>query len=158
MKNPKHLYTYGDTLTLFAQMTDDFMEETGVPTQQQINDWNWLINADIDVRDFMMVIVKEFGMESSISYVEYLLSHTPQEDSVPLKVILAMFNFENGSKEKAVEILNSAMEINPRYPLLIVITNNLELNWTPEQFEKLRNYLYKTTTEVIKSKLDIVVL
>lgn len=145
MQPPLKIYTYKDAIYLFNKFVDDFMVKANRLTYKELQDVVWLVNNDINLRDWFLLLPDYYDSDKIIELLEYAIhSMVTGDDVSSFNVLLSMFYYESGNKEKAYETLQLAIDFNPKYPLTIITKRCFDANWTKDQFNRMRIHLQDT--------------
>lgn len=124
-------------------MATNFMESNEIDAELLS-----ILNAGITskntlhLRDYMLGMPLDFGVQFMINFAEAILENTSEEESYAIKTILCAFYFENLQTEKALISVKQALEIEPNYALAQLLTRVLSAGWSAESFASMRNELH----------------
>ena len=98
-------------------------------------------NSDIQVRDWLMGMPMRWSLEECIKFTQYMAVHTTKDDSVPFVTVQAMYYYELDQVEKAILLLNYALQLDKEYSLAKLLRRVIDSGWPSESFAEMRNEL-----------------
>ena len=104
-------------------------------------------NSDLQVRDWLMGMPLTWSLEDCIKFTQYMAVHTTKEDSVPFVTVQAMYYYELDQIEKAVLLLNYALQIDKDYSLAQLLRRVVDSGWPVGGFTEMRTSLHPKVVE-----------
>lgn len=108
----------------------------------------------LHLRDYMLGMPLDFGVEFMINFAEAILEKTSEEESYAIKTILSAFYYENSEKSKALAQVEGALNIRSTYSLAQLLTRVFNAGWPVESFVNMRNELHPKVIVAIKEDAD----
>lgn len=108
----------------------------------------------LHLRDYMLGMPLDFGVEFMINFAEAILENTSEEESYAIKTILSAFYYENLEKSKALAQVEGALNIRSTYSLAQLLTRVFNAGWPVESFVNMRNELHPKVIVAIKEDAD----
>ena len=114
------------------------------------------ITSDVTMhlRDYMLGMPLDFGVEFMINFAEAILEKTNEEESYAIKTILSAFYYENLETSKALAQVEGALTIRPTYSLAQLLTRVFNAGWSVGSFVEMRNELHPKVIVAIKEDAD----
>ena len=103
--------------------------------------------SDMQVRDWLMGMPLTWSLEDCIKFTQYMAVHTTKEDSVPFVTVQAMYYYELDQIEKAVLLLNYALQIDKDYSLAQLLRRVVDSGWPVGGFTEMRTSLHPKVVE-----------
>ena len=105
------------------------------------------VNADVQVRDWLLGIPNEWSLEDCIKLMQHLSVHAPGQDVVPFVAIQAMYQYELGDKYKAAKLLEYAHRLDPNYTLVQLLAKVMGAGYPSVSFTAMRIELHPKVVE-----------
>lgn len=110
------------------------------------------VNGDLMVRDWMLGMPLEFGLEDTLSWFKELVGRVPLEDSVPFLTVQSALHYEAEQQDRAKAILKYVSSIDPEYPLSNLLSRVYNANWPVSEFSKMRSELHPAVVEACEGE------
>lgn len=110
------------------------------------------VNADVQVRDWLLGMPIQYGVEDTLSWFKELVGRLTLEDSVPFLTIQAALHYEAEEQDRAKAILKYVKSIDPDYSLASLLDRVFKANWPISQFAEMRKELHPKVVEVCEGE------
>jgi hypothetical protein len=150
------------TITLGeAVLTIDFAIENVINdihlNDSTIEEITYSVNNHKWIRDYLIGLPVQHGLDKSIDFVNYLSRMTNAEDSFAYDTLLAMYYYEKENKEMVNAYIKSATKSNPNYELLALIKRVVSAEWPSNSFAEMRSQLAPQVVKDIHANKDEVI-
>ena len=108
----------------------------------------------LHLRDYMLGMPADFGIEFMINFAEAIDANTPTENSYAIKTILSAYYYESLDSTKALATVEQALAIKPNYPLATLLTRVFNAGWSAESFVEMRNELHPKVVVAIREDAE----
>ena len=98
-------------------------------------------NSDLQVRDWLMGMPLRWSLEECIKFTQHMAVHTTKDDSVPFVTVQAMYYYELNEIEKAVRLINYALQLDKSYSLAQLLRRVIDSGWPGTSFSDMRDSL-----------------
>jgi hypothetical protein len=108
----------------------------------------------LHLRDYMLGMPADFGVEFMINFAEAIVEKTDAENSYAIKTILSAFYFESLETNKAKNLVAEVLSVRPSYSLAQLLMRVFNAGWSAESFVEMRNDLHPKVIVAIKEDAD----
>jgi hypothetical protein len=138
------------------QLATNFMESNEIDADLlSIVTTGITTNTTAHLRDYMLGMPNDFGVEFMIRFAEAIVEKTEAHNSYAIKTILSAFYFENSESYKANKLVAEALEVNPNYSLAKLLTRVFNSGWPVAGFVSMRNDLHPKVILAIKEDAEV---
>jgi hypothetical protein len=133
------------------QLATNFMESSEIDADLLSILTHSITNeTTMHLRDYILGMPIDFGVEFMINFAEAIEVQTPAEKSYAIKTILSAFYFENLNTNDAKAKVQEALDIEPKYALALLLSRVYGSGWSAESFVKMRKELHPKVIVMIK--------
>ena len=108
----------------------------------------------LHLRDYMLGMPLDFGVEFMINFAEAIEAKTPAEESYAIKTILSAYYYEAGNNYEAFGKVEEALKIKENYSLAQLLARVFNAGWSRDSFVEMRNELHPKVIVAIKEDAD----
>jgi len=109
----------------------------------------------LHLRDYMLGMPADFGIEFMINFAEAIAEKTDEEKSYAIKTILSAFYFENLETNKAKSLVHEVLNTKPDYSLATLLIRVFNAGWSAEGFATMRSDLHPKVIVALKEDSDV---
>ena len=124
---------------------------------EEIEIITYAVNNDLQIRDYLLGLPSEIGINSAIDFVNYLSRMANDSDTYAYDTISAMYHIELGNTKLAETLLEGSQNSNPEYNLTKLAKRVLSAGWSGNALTQMRNELHGKVSEIIAESSDFVI-
>lgn len=110
------------------------------------------VNADLQVRDWLLGMPIQYGVQDTLSWFKELVGRLTVEDSVPFLTVQSALHYEAEEQDMAAAILKYVSSIDPDYPLAVLLSRVFKAEWPISEFAKMRSELHPLVVEACEGE------
>lgn len=153
--NPKE----GKMTTITISQARELIDETianfnGEVSLEVASTINQSVNADIQLRDYLLGLPIEHGVEKTSQFLGAITSLLSADETYGLDTVNAMFNYELGNDEMVKALISKVEISNSNYSLLGLAKRVFEAGWPRTGFKPMRESLHQSVIENLEENSD----
>ena len=119
------------------------------PSAQHIAEVAIATNENLQIRDFLMGVQLEKDIDYVGEYIALLGNVVVKDKAVPLATVFSGYLYQIEKIDEAKVMLVEVLNLNPEYPLALLLNRVYQSQWAPSEFSKMAQQLHHKVVDGI---------
>jgi hypothetical protein len=119
------------------------------PSAQHIAEVAIATNENIQIRDFLMGVQLEKDIDYVGEYIALLGNVIVKDKAVPLATVFSGYLYQIEKVDEAKVMLVEVLNLNPEYPLALLLNRVYQSQWAPSEFKEMALQLHHKVVDGI---------
>jgi hypothetical protein len=127
----------------------DGMADGVIPSAQHIAEVAIATNENLQIRDFLMGVQLEKDIDYVGEYIALLGNVIVKDKAVPLATVFSGYLYQIEKVDEAKVMLVEVLNLNPEYPLALLLNRVYQSQWAPSEFKEMALQLHHKVVDGI---------
>jgi len=119
------------------------------PSAQHIAEVAIATNENLQIRDFLMGVQLEKDIDYVGEYIALLGNVIVKDKAVPLATVFSGYLYQIEKVDEAKVMLVEVLNLNPEYPLALLLNRVYQSQWAPSEFKQMAEQLHHKVVDGI---------
>jgi hypothetical protein len=127
----------------------DELADGVIPSAQHIAEVAIATNENLQIRDFLMGVQLEKDIDYVGEYIALLGNVIVKDKAVPLATVFSGYLYQIEKVDEAKVMLVEVLNLNPEYPLALLLNRVYQSQWAPSEFKEMALQLHHKVVDGI---------